>query len=264
MPLTEGPLILAIETATRAGSISLARGSKVLGSFSGDPSASHSTDLLDNVNKLLRDARVKLADLDLFAAAVGPGSFTGIRIGLATVKALAICLGRRCVGISTLAAVAHAAGTSERTAALLPAGRGELYAQLFRVNGDEGIESLDGAAHLRPPIVLERYSLPGSLKWAGEGAHLHVDSLRSRAADQGIIFADGVSDSTDSEKESLSRWVLAPEKNRLAESVVALALVEYGKGRTIPASELRAFYVRPSDAEINERWHKQSPPLTRV
>jgi len=112
--------------------------------------------------------------------------------------------------------------------------------------------------------VLEKYVSLGQLRWAGEGAYLHADALRNRAADQGITFGEDVSDSTQSHRESLPQWILTPATNRLAESVAALALVEYRRGRTISATELSAFYVRPSDAETNEKWHKQSPPLTLV
>src|SRR5690242_14972126 len=92
MAETKEPLILAIETATRAGSISLSRGEKILSSRSGDPASSHSTDLLDNICELLQAVDAKLADVTVFAAAAGPGSFTGLRIGLATIKAFAVCL----------------------------------------------------------------------------------------------------------------------------------------------------------------------------
>src|SRR5260370_29252815 len=122
---TEAPLILAIETATRSGSISLARGSDILCSGSGDPAVSHSSHLIEHIDSLLRKANARLEEMQLFAAAVGPGSFTGLRIRLATVKAFAVFLERNVVGVSTLAAIAHAAGGASRTVALLPAGRGQ-------------------------------------------------------------------------------------------------------------------------------------------
>ena len=110
MPSFEEPLILAIETATRAGSVALARGTQILSSAEGSAAESHSISLLEAVEDILRQAGAKLSDIDLFAAASGPGSFTGLRIGLATTKALAVCTGKKCVGVSTLAAIAHGAG----------------------------------------------------------------------------------------------------------------------------------------------------------
>ena len=101
----------------------------------GDGASSHSTDLIDNIERVLRKGNAKLFDVDLFAVTVGPGTFTGLRIGLATVKAFAVCVQKPCAAVSTLAAIAHAAGTSETTVSILPAGRGEVYAQAFSVRG---------------------------------------------------------------------------------------------------------------------------------
>src|SRR2546426_4943941 len=172
MSETKEPLILAIETATRAGNVALARGAEILCSASGNASASHSTDLIQTVESILTSGGVKLSDVDLFAAALGPGSFTGLRIGLATIKSFAVCTGRSCAGVSTLAAIAHAAGASEHTVSLLPAGRGELFAQMFSV--DDGLaRPLDTAAHLSPNAILERSRQESDLVLAGEGAQQH-------------------------------------------------------------------------------------------
>src|SRR6185295_12934665 len=108
--MTNSPLILAMETATRAGSVSLSLGAEIVASVAGDASSSHSNHLIQNIETILRDAGRELRDVDLFAAALGPGSFTGLRIGLATAKALAMSMDRKCAGVSTLAAVAVAAG----------------------------------------------------------------------------------------------------------------------------------------------------------
>ena len=234
------PLILAIETATRAGSVALARGNEILSSASGDASASHSTDLIETVETILQEAGVALSEMDLFAAAVGPGSFTGLRIGLATTKSFAACSGKLCAGVSTLAAIAHGArgahgtGKSERTVSLLPAGRGELFAQMFSV-GDGQVKELDTAAHLSPKAILEKYGQAQRVLWAGEGAHLHADALREGSASQEI----------------------AQRAEHLATSVAALALNKYRRGDTVNPNDLRAVYVRASDAEINEKWQRE-------
>ena len=253
----EEPLILAIETATRAGSVALARGDEVLHSLSGDAESSHSTDLIENVEELLRRSEVaELSKVDLFAAASGPGSFTGLRIGLATIKSFAMCVGKKCVAVPTLAAIAHEAGESERTVALLPAGRGELFAQLFSVNRGH-VSALDSATHITPKALLEKYGKMQNIMWAGEGAHLQFETLRTWAESKNIVFGDRESDD-GIEREG---WILAPRCEQLAVSIAALALHEYRAGRIIAPAELRAIYVRPSDAEINERWqHEKSQP----
>jgi tRNA threonylcarbamoyl adenosine modification protein YeaZ len=239
------PLILAIETATRAGSVSLLRHTEVLATIIGDAESSHSTDLLENIDHVLRSGRTKLTEIDVFAVASGPGSFTGLRIGLATAKALAENTTKRCVGIPTLKAIAHAAGLEgdRRVVALLTAGRGELFAQMFtKKNGS--IKSLDVAAHISPDVVLQTYGSIASVTWAGEGAYKYVDTLNSWAERNRIVFHRATSPNAD------NGWVLAPECNQLATSVALLAREEYRRERTVLPQELRANYVRPSDAEI--------------
>jgi tRNA threonylcarbamoyladenosine biosynthesis protein TsaB len=259
--LPEEPLILAIETATRAGSIALARGSAILTSLPGNPAASHSTDLLDNITGVMTAFGVSIDDVVIFAVANGPGSFTGLRIGLASIKAFAVYLKRECVAVSSLAVVAHAAGRSRATVALLPAGRGELYAQMFQVHPAGETEPLDNAGHLSPEMLHERYASMNDLRWAGEGAHVHEDQLRAWAVGQRIDFSRPASSEAVA---SRSGWALAPIDLRLAESVAALGLIEYRAGRTISPHDLRANYVRASDAEINEKWRKQNRQPTNL
>src|ERR1041385_3715907 len=146
---TGQPLILAIETATRAGGVAVARGETVLATIAGEPSISHSTNLLEMIDGTLRKAGAILGDVELFAVASGPGSFTGLRIGLATAKAFGVHLRRNVIGVSTLAAVAHASKLEGNIVALLPAGRGEVFAQRFTVR--EGTATaVDNPQHLNP------------------------------------------------------------------------------------------------------------------
>ena len=253
------PLILAIDTATRAGSVALARAGEVLALQSGDATASHSIDLIANVDACLKDIGAQLNDVDLFAAAAGPGSFTGLRIGLATIKSFAMSVGRFCAGVPTLAAVAHAAGPSGQIIALLPAGRGEVFAQLFLAN-KQNVQPLDSAKHIRPETVLEKYGQIESLTWAGEGAHLNVEALRAGAEARNITFTVRAGSGLKSlmpGHQNNAEWTIAPQRVGLAIAIAALALDEYKHGRTISAEELRAIYVRPSDAEINERWQRE-------
>jgi tRNA threonylcarbamoyladenosine biosynthesis protein TsaB len=246
------PLILAIETSTRAGSVSLARGREVLSAVMGDVASSHSTDLLDNIQRALGEGHAKLSDIDLFAITVGPGSFTGLRIGLATVKAFAVCVQKPCAAVSTLAAIAHAGGDSERTVSILPAGRGEVYAQAFSVRG-EIVSALDGASHLKPNELLETYGNVRTIRWAGEGAHQQIETLRQGGA------GNWISPGEEELAGAQEGWRLARQTEHLANSVAVLALTDYRDGRATDASGLRANYVRASDAEIHRRWLQQHP-----
>jgi tRNA threonylcarbamoyladenosine biosynthesis protein TsaB len=222
----EEPLILSVETATLAGSVALSRGEHILAAFAGDSGASHSNTLLNDIDKLLRETQVDLSEIDLFAVATGPGSFTGLRIGIATVKGLAATLDRPCAGIPTLHAVALAAGESSRSVALLPAGRGEVFAQLFSVS--EGVvTALDNATHISPQKLLDKYSSLENVLWCGEGA----------IANKALI-----------EKEP--GWRIAPPIPNLATHVASLALKKFRDEELEHPDAVQAIYVRPSDAEL--------------
>src|SRR2546423_2505620 len=175
------PLILAIETATRAGSVAVARGETLLSCREGDASISHSTNLIEMIDAVLNEAGARLSDVDVFAVAVGPGSFTGLRIGLATVKAFAAHLDRKVAGVSTLAAVAHASGANGEIVSLLPAGRGEVFAQRFSVD-ETNVVAVDEARHLSPSALMEQYGEIERLTLAGEGV---------RMFESGVTTADG-------------------------------------------------------------------------
>lgn len=247
--MNSAPLILSLETATLGGSIVLARGTNGLASRNGDPKVSHSNSLLADINDCLTEAGVKLGEVELFACASGPGSFTGLRIGIATMKGLAATLDRPCAGVPTLNAIAHSAGTSNATVALLPAGRGEVFAQKFSVADDEVVE-LDSAAHLSPQRLIERYGDFPSLVWAGPGADIHRTLLQQHAGQNDIKFVTQPADSDFVE----NCWRLAPPTANLAQNVSALALRLFSRGHTQDAESLKAIYVRPSDAEINQPW----------
>lgn len=234
-------IILSIETATLAGSVCIARGDEVLALIAEDRLASHSHTLLRDINAVLETSALALHDVDSFAVAVGPGSFTGLRIGLATVKALSLTLNKPCLGIPTLAAIAAAAGRSDATVAALPAGRGELYVQLFSV-AYGGVEALDAPAHLPPAAMLERYGGMADLKWAGHGANIHRQQIREAAALQGFAFSAAPD-------ERAQGWKIAAAKRSLAEAIAALALRRFQNGERDSVADLRALYVRPADAK---------------
>jgi tRNA threonylcarbamoyladenosine biosynthesis protein TsaB len=258
--ISERPLILSLETATRAGSVALAVGERLIACRMGDEEVSHSTNLLSHVESVLQEAGVNLRQIDLFAVATGPGSFTGLRIGLATVKALAWALARPCAGVPTLHAVAHAAGASRRTMAMIPAGRGEVFAQLLSVDEDGAARAINEAVHLAPGRLLEISKDMRPLRWAGEGAQLHREAIMKFARLSSITFHDEAGEGRVSLARDEEMWALAPKPlAALAKSVAALALRRFDAGEMERPEDLRAIYVRPSDAELKERCREQRP-----
>jgi tRNA threonylcarbamoyladenosine biosynthesis protein TsaB len=211
---------------------------------------SHSNSLLSDINEMLIENDLTLQDVDLLACASGPGSFTGLRIGIATMKALAATLQLPCVGIPTLAAVAHSAGPSGATVALLPAGRGELFAQMFSVTPDQTLTPLDSAAHLSPRRLMEKYAALSDVTWAGPGAHQQRKFLAENAVEAGITFTGGAPRSGVAGEK---HWRLAAAETNLASHVSALALQLFERGDLQSAEAIHAIYVRPSDAELNQQ-----------
>lgn len=252
--MNTSPLILSLETATLGGSVYLGRGGLQLAAREGDAQVSQSSSLLTDINNSIEEAGVSFREVELFACASGPGSFTGLRIGIATLKALSASLKQPCVGIPTLQAVAHAGASSSATVALLPAGRGEVFAQMFSVSEDGAVTELDVAAHLSPQRLVEKYAALTNLRWAGSGAHLQREFLRSYAQQHGIDFTEysGISNSLPSAPAG-NTWELAAKETNLAKHVAILALKAFQSGRLQSPHSLSAIYVRPSDAELKEQ-----------
>ncbi|HVY92259.1 MAG TPA: tRNA (adenosine(37)-N6)-threonylcarbamoyltransferase complex dimerization subunit type 1 TsaB [Bryobacteraceae bacterium] len=147
-------LTLAVDTAGEIGSIALAEDDRLLGQVRLESPGGFGQTLFGELETLLARCGVRLADIGLYAAGCGPGSFTGVRIGLAAVKGLAEVTGKPALGISNLAALA-AGGSAELRAAVIDARRGEVYAAVFDRAGREVI----------PPAVLR---LADFVEWVGD------------------------------------------------------------------------------------------------
>ena len=268
------PLILSLDTTTDVRSVAVVFGGHVRAQRAGELRGAQAANLLGEIDGVLHAAGVRLGDVDLFAVATGPGSFTGLRAGLATIKAFAQTFDKPVVGVPTLHAVAWAAGARQHIVAALPAGRGELFAQLVGRAPDGSVEELSAPAHLPPALLVERaQSWPTPLLWAGAGAHVQADVLRAAAERAGLLWrvesdkagatGAGAAEEQRGEKslaeDSLSGaqsrgvWALARTGGPYAAEVAALGVRAYKAGRASSAAELRALYVRLSDAELNER-----------
>ncbi len=129
-------LVLALDTTTSSGSCALARDGRVVCEQVNDAPNAHAERLPGDLMSLLDGANLRLADIDIFAVATGPGSFTGLRIGIATMQGLAFAEGKPLIGVSGFDALVRIAGTHERVATWVDAWRGEVFAALYE-NGRE-------------------------------------------------------------------------------------------------------------------------------
>jgi tRNA threonylcarbamoyladenosine biosynthesis protein TsaB len=224
-----------------AGSFALSRGTELLAGSLGDPTRSHSNTLILEIKELLAQVDLSLSEVDLFAVASGPGSFTGLRIGIATIKALAETLSKPCIGVPTLETIALAAGQSDATVALLPAGRGEVFVQMFSVEGAGAVTPFDQPSYVSPAKALKKYSDRSNICFAGPGAQMHSALIREIAHERRY----------DLQTEGMMKagWRIASPTLNLAKHVASLAIRQFAKG-SHTANDLRAIYVRPSDAEL--------------
>ena len=131
-------ILLAYDPSGPTLSSALYRDGKKLAGLHSEPGVRHSTVLVPMIGELLKKARLKLKDVDVIAVGVGPGSFTGLRVGIATAKILGYVLKKKIVGVSSLEAVARtvSAGKNIRTAVALDARKGQVYGAMYERIGD--------------------------------------------------------------------------------------------------------------------------------
>jgi tRNA threonylcarbamoyladenosine biosynthesis protein TsaB len=213
------PLILAADTTSEFGSLALARGNEIV-----EEIAVHAPDgfahiLYGEIAGLLARAGVAVGQVDCFAAASGPGSFTGVRVGLACVKGLAEATGKRAVGVSNLEVLATF-GRSARRAVALDARRGEIYAALYDSDGKLASEE----RVLKLAAWLE--SLEDGVEFIS--ADTVLDFSGTRFADAAVVRAPRV----------------------LAGAVAKIAFARWQRGEAALPEALDANYVRRSDAEL--------------
>ena len=180
--------ILALDTSTRGGSAAIARDGDVVASLRGDPSRTHGERLPNDLIGLAGAAGVALAGIDCYAVAVGPGSFTGLRVGIATVQALALAAGRPVVPLSTLDVLARIgadAGPQEQAAdgrvvVWMDGQRQEIFGGLYRADGRASLDE----PRVGPAAALLDYWTPllanRSVTVIGDGIEVTRDLLDAR------------------------------------------------------------------------------------
>ena len=221
-------LILALDTTTRAGSVALLRGGEVLHEQSGDPSLTHGQRLPSDLIAACAAAGVQISDVELFAVAAGPGSFTGLRIGIATMQGLAMARDLKIVPVSTLEAIAVAAPEGPaRLAAWMDAQRGEVFAQVFERERGQA-RALTDAISAAPALALQQHApwLRGA-GFEGDGAVRYAAAIEAAGIENAHV-ADTVPH-------------LAAAIGRIAAGAPERAVVPHA---VVP------IYVRKPDAEI--------------
>jgi tRNA threonylcarbamoyladenosine biosynthesis protein TsaB len=181
-------LILSLDTTTRAGSAAVLRNTVVLAERVGDPALTHGERLPGELIRVLEEAAIPIEDVELFAVAAGPGSFTGLRVGIAAIQGLAMARARRVVPVSSLDALARAAVNPHRPIAVwMDAQRGEVFATLYAADGRDVLVPAQSSP---PELVLEQWSSTVDVRTAmfiGDGAVRYRDRIVSSAGDARFV-----------------------------------------------------------------------------
>lgn len=235
-------LILAIDTSAKPVSCALAQDGRVLGSYFANTGLTHSQTLLPMVESLLRLSEFTVSDLDAVAVNVGPGSFTGVRIGVSAVKGLAFADNLPCIPVSTLECMAENVATDPRTiiCCLMDARCQQVYGALFRkdANGD-----------------LIRITADEALTVAEMGERLSTLGVPV------ILVGDGSEMCYRTWAESIPDVYLAPPSARYqnASATAVIACREWDCNRSVSAEELQPLYLRlpQAERELNARMNNK-------
>jgi tRNA threonylcarbamoyladenosine biosynthesis protein TsaB len=217
--------VLAVETSSLAGGVALLDDERLVAEYLLDVSVTHSERLMAAIDQVLGDARWTPRTLDALAVAVGPGSFTGLRIAVSTVKGLALALGVPIAAVPTLDAMAAALPWAALPVCpVLDARKGEVYTSCYR--------------------------------WVGSVMHREWDylalapaALAARLSEPVILMGDGAAAIDSPHAHSLP----PPRRVPSPACVGALALDRLRRGDTVTAAALQPLYLRPSEAELKRR-----------
>ncbi len=189
-------LILAFESSARPASAALVRDGRLLAQSMQVSALTHSRTLLPMAEDLLKDSSVRLEDVDVIAVAHGPGSFTGIRIGVSMVKGLCWGAEKPCIGVSTLEAMAwHGVAVGGVICPVMDARRAQVYNALFRIEGDRPLRLCPDRAISLEELGAELRALGESVFLVGDGAaltkaYLDGQGIPCRLAPDDLVWQD--------------------------------------------------------------------------
>ena len=234
--------VVSLDTTTRSGSMALVEDGRVVAEQPGDRARTHAERLPGELLALLAAHDWPLSSIDLFAVASGPGSFTGLRIGIATIQGLAFVEGRPVAPVSALEALGHvsSAGTrsGEYVGAWIDARRQEVFSALYQVTDAPPFDSRR-LVEIEPPTVadpaatLDRWrtiTIGVPVMYIGDGVLLYRDVI---------------------ERQRRPAARIAAEAPMLAAAIGCIALNLAREGRTTTAAGIQPQYVRRPDAEID-------------
>ena len=231
-----GMKVLAIETSTMLGGVAIIdETAGLIAETRLNVKTTHSERLMTAVNNTLIQSEMDLDAIDAFAVAIGPGSFTGLRIGLSTVKGLSYASGKPVVTVPTLDAFARNFSYSTYPVCLmLDARKSEVYAAVYRWEED-GFRTVIECVSVKPEVLLEK--LQGKVLFAGEGVLLYREKILTIMKERAVIA-------------TLDKMVPSPAH------VAMLGMAKAVRGEFTVISQAVPFYIRKSEAEV--KWSEKN------
>ncbi|MBQ2670129.1 MAG: tRNA (adenosine(37)-N6)-threonylcarbamoyltransferase complex dimerization subunit type 1 TsaB [Clostridia bacterium] len=221
--------VLAVDTSSNVATVAVMEDDLLLGEYILNHKKTHSQKIMPMIEQLLCDLELTASDIDIFAAAVGPGSFTGLRIGVATVKALAHATGKRVVSVGTLEALAYNVPHCEHIIVpIMDARRNNIFTASYI--WDEGFKEIGEPEGITIEECVDACGNFLETVFVGDGAIIHKGYIVEKLGDK-AIFPHGA--------------VL----NSRASSVAAIAMERAKKGETQSYLEMKPFYIKKSQAE---------------
>ena len=223
--------ILGVDTSTSCGSLGIINDNRVVAEYVLLRDETHSTRLVPAIQALLKETRLGLDEIDGMAVSLGPGSFTGLRVGLSAVKGLALAAKRPVVGVPTLDALAsNLPFTPYVICPIVDARKGEVYTALYKDEEKGRVEQLTPYQVLSPLELLEE--IPSQeIIFLGDGVEVYGKLIEERLGAK-ALFAP-------------------PHLRFLRGSTVAeIGLQRFNRGEKDDISSLVPIYIRQSDAEI--------------
>lgn len=231
--------VLAIDTSSNVATVAVMEDELLLGEYVLNHKKTHSQKIMVMIEQLLSDLEMSVKDIDIFAAAVGPGSFTGLRIGVETVKALAHAAGKKVVSVGTLEALAYNVPYAEHIIVpIMDARRNNVFAASYI--WDEGFKEIGQPEGITIEECVDSCGDFLDTVFVGDGAIAHRAYIEERLGEH-AIFPHGAA------------------LNSRASSVAALALEKAKRGETQSYLEMKPYYIKKSQAEkeLEEKSNKR-------
>ena len=229
------PTVLAIDTSGPVAGCAVLREGRIVHQVAMNHGLTHSETIMSAVDAALEGAGLRCGDVDVFAAVAGPGSFTGVRIGVCAAKGLAHAVGKPCAAVHALEALAmNFYGFDGLCCPILDARRGQVYCAAFDMVGGMPVRALDDAAL---PLAEFLAALPGDrrLVFVGDGVPAHGEAVKEALGDRALI---------------------APPHLRDLRADAACLLAAERPRTWVPAAALQPIYLRAPQA-VRERERRE-------